>query len=130
MNFFLTAIGLLLLAISLAGVAIGLYMAADKRTRNRGRLFAILWVPALAASSGVLMRDVVTFTVGSLCFLIAGSVFVLEGDRSSELSEDRNRDLARGPAGDGLLDSEKPTKENEVQGKAKGKVQGSGRVAS
>ncbi len=124
MNSFLIAIGLLLLAISLAGVAIGLYMAADKRTRKRGRLFAILWVPALAASSGVLMRDIVTFTVGLLCFLIAGAVFVLEGDRSSGLSEDGKRDLARGPAGDSLLDAEKPTKENEVQGKAEdpGKV--------
>ena len=78
MSFVLSAIGLVLLVISLAGIALGLYMAADKRTRSRGRLFAVLWVPALAASSGVLMRDVVTFTVGLLCFLVAGTVFALQ----------------------------------------------------
>src|SRR5215213_8439730 len=57
----LTAIGLLLLVISFAGVALGLYMAADMRTRRRGQLVTMLWVPAMAASSGILMRDVVTF---------------------------------------------------------------------
>ena len=121
MSFILTAIGLLLLAISLAGVALGLYMAADGRTRSRGRLFAILWVPALAASSGVLMRDIVTFTVGLLCFLIAGTVFTLQGDAPNEPPATRT-DLARVPAGNGLLDSEKTTKENEARGQ--------GRVAS
>jgi hypothetical protein len=83
-SFVLSAIGLVLLVISLAGIALGLYMAADKRTRSRGRLFAVLWVPALAASSGVLMRDVVTFTVGLLCFLVAGTVFALQGDKPYE----------------------------------------------
>ena len=78
MSFVLAAIGLLLLVISLSGIALGLYMAADRRTRSRGRLFAVLWVPALAASSGVLMRDVVTFAVGLLCFLVAGTVFALQ----------------------------------------------------
>lgn len=122
----MTGSGLLLLALSVTGVAIGLYMAADERTRHRGRLFALLWAPALAASSGVLTRDGVTFVVGLACFLIAGTVFFLEGDRSHVLPEDRARDLARGPAGDSLLDSEKPTKENEVESKA----EDSGRVAS
>ena len=42
-NFILTAIGLILLVISLAGIALGLYMSADKSTRSRGRLFAVLW---------------------------------------------------------------------------------------
>ena len=114
-SFVLTVIGFLLLVISLAGVALGLYMAADRRTRSRGRLFAILWVPAVAASSGVLMRDVVTFTVGLLCFLVAGTVFALQGDRLNEPPADRKADLARGSAGNRLLDSEKTTKENEVQ---------------
>ena len=41
-SFVLIVIGFLLLVISLAGVALGLYMAADSRTRRRGRLFAIL----------------------------------------------------------------------------------------
>ena len=119
MSFLLTATGLLLCVISLAGVALGLYMAVDRRTRARGRLFAVWWVPALAASSGVLMRDVVTFAVGLLCFLIAGAVFLLEGDRHYEPSTGRKDDLARGQAGDRLLDSEKTTKENKAQGSEK-----------
>ena len=118
----LTAIGLLLLAVSIGGVALGLYMAAGKRTRRRGQLFAVLWVPALAASTGVLMRDIVTFTVGLLCFLIAGTVFALQGDVPNEPPADRKTDPAGGPAGTRLLDSEKTTKENETRGQ--------GRVAS
>jgi hypothetical protein len=77
----LTAIGILLLLTSLAGVAFGVYMAADSKTREAGKLFAVWWVPAAAAASGVLMRDVVTFIVGSLCFLVAGAVFTFEGGR-------------------------------------------------
>jgi hypothetical protein len=121
-SFVLTVIGFLLLLISLAGVALGVYMAADTRTRGRGKLFALLWVPAVAASSGVLMHDVVTFTVGLLCFLVAGTVFALQSDEPYEPPADRKADLARGPAGSRLLDSEKTTKENEARGQ--------GRVAS
>ena len=124
MGFVLTVIGFLLLGISLAGVALGLYMAADRRTRRRGRLFALLWVPAVAASSGVIVHDVVTFTVGLLCFLVAGFVFVLGGDSTSELSAEEKRDLARGSARNRLLDSERTTKENE-----RNRTQGSDRVA-
>ncbi len=123
-NFVLTIIGFLLLVISLAGVALGVYMAIDRRTRRRGRLFAILWVPAVATSSGVMMHDVVTFTVGLLCFVVAGSVFVLAGDTTSELSAEEKRDLARGSARNRLLDSERTTKENE-----RNRTRGSGRVA-
>ena len=122
MSFILSVIGFLLLVISLAGVALGLYMAADRRTRRRGRLFAILWVPAVAASSGVMMHDVVTFSVGLLCFLVAGTAFALQGDGSDEPQADRKANLARGSAGSRLLDSEKTTKENEARGQ--------GRVAS
>ena len=122
MSFVLSAIGLVLLVISLAGIALGLYMAVDKRTRSRGRLFAVLWVPALAASSGVLMRDVVTFTVGLLCFLIAGTVYAIQGDVPKKPPAGREADLATSPAESRLLDSEKTTKENEVRGP--------GRVAS
>ena len=125
-GFILTVIGFLLLVISLAGVAFGLYMAADRSTRRRGRLFAILWVPAVAASSGIVMHDVVTFTVGLLCFLIAGAVFVLQGDQPYEPPAGSKADLARGPAGNRLLDSEKTTKENEIRGETRGQ----GRVAS
>jgi hypothetical protein len=125
-SFVLLAIGSLLLVISLAGVALGFYMAADVRTRGRGKLFAILWVPAVAASTGILMRDVVTFTVGLLCFLVAGTVFALQGDKSYEQPASRKADLARGHAGNRLLDSEKTTKENEIRSKTSGQ----GRVAS
>jgi hypothetical protein len=119
MSLILTAIGLILLAISLAGVALGLYMAADRRTRSRGGLFAVLWVPTLAASSGVLMGDAVTFTVGLLCFLIAGTVFALQGDVPNERPAGRDADLARSPAGNRLPDSEKTTNENEIRGQGK-----------
>ncbi len=115
MGFILTAVGLLLLAISLAGVALGLYMAADSKTREGGWHFAVWWVPGLAAASGVLMRDVVTFTVGTLCFMVAGAVFVLEGDRSRKPPAGRKGDLAGGPGGARLLDSERTTKENRTQ---------------
>ena len=126
MGIILTVVGFLLLVISLAGVVLGLYMAADRRTRSRGKLFAILWVPAAAASSGVMMHDVVTFTVGLLCFLVAGTVFVLQGDQPGEQPADRKADLASGSAGNRFLDSEKPTKENEAGGQGRGQ----GRVAS
>ena len=118
MSFVLTAIGLLLLVISLAGVALGIYMAADGRTRGRGRLFAILWVPALAASSGVLMRDIVTFAVRLLCFLIACTIFALQGDAPNEPPA-RGIDLARAPAGNRFLASEKTTNANETRGQGR-----------
>jgi hypothetical protein len=124
MGIVMIVIGFLLLGISLAGVALGLYMAADRRTRRRGRLFALLWVPAVAASSGVIVHDVVTFTVGLLCFLVAGFVFVFGDDSTSELSAEEKRDLARGSARNRLLDSERTTKEIEQN-----RTQDSGRVA-
>ena len=126
MSFVLTVIGFVLLVISLAGVALGIYMGVDRRTRRRGRLFALLWVPAVAASSGVMMHDVVTFTVGLLCFLIAGTVFALQRDQPYEQPAEGKTGLARGPAGNRLLDSEKTTKENETRGETRGQ----GRVAS
>lgn len=116
MGFILTVVGLLLLAISLAGVALGLYMAADWKTREGGWHFAVLWVPGVAAASGVLMRDVVTFTVGMLCFLVAGIVFVLEGNRRTRKPPaSRKGDLTGGPGGPRLLDSERTTRENRTQ---------------
>jgi len=116
-GFILTAIGLLLLVIFLGGGTLGLYMAADRRTRERGLLFAALWVPGLAAASGVLMRDVATFTVGLLCFLIAGAVFALQSASPYGGPVSRKGDLAREPAGKRLPDDpEKTTKENESQG--------------
>jgi hypothetical protein len=75
----LTAIGLLLLLPSLVAIAFGAFMAMDPKNREAGRFFAVWWVPGAAAASGVLMRDVVTFAVGSLCFLVAGAAFALGG---------------------------------------------------
>ncbi len=74
----LVVIGLLLLLLSLAVVAFGVYMALDERHRERGIFLAVWWIPAVAASIGILMRDSVTFTVGVLCFLVAGTALVLD----------------------------------------------------
>ncbi len=70
--------GLLLLLLSLAGVAFGAFMALDPRNREAGVFFAIWWVPGAAASLGILMRDSVTFTIGAICFVIAGVALAME----------------------------------------------------
>jgi hypothetical protein len=111
----LTAIGFLLLVAALAGIGIGIYMAVEPKTRASGKLFAIWWVPGLAAASGVLMRDVVTFTVGLICFLIAGAVMVFEDSRPGKSQVRGKDDLARGPEGDRRLDSEKTTREKRTR---------------
>jgi hypothetical protein len=107
MGFVLTAIGTLLLLASLAGVAFGTFMAVDPKTREPGKLFAIWWVAAVAAASGVLMRDVVTFAVGSFCFLVAGTVFTFEGASV--------RRPARKHTGEMRAESEKTTRENRAR---------------
>ncbi len=89
MGFILTIIGTLLLLLSLAGIAFGAFMATGPNTRESGRLFALGWVPAVAAASGVLMRDAVTFAVGLLCFLVAGAVFTLAGESTRRPSVER-----------------------------------------
>jgi hypothetical protein len=121
-SFILTAIGLLLLVVALAGIGLGIYMAVEPKTRASGKLFAIWWVPGLAAASGVLMRDVVTFTVGLICFLIAGAVMVFEDSRPRKSQVRGKGDLARGPEGNRRLDSERTPREN--------KARDSGRAAS
>ena len=101
--------------VALAGIALGIYMAIAPKTRASGKLFAIWWVPGLAAASGVLMRDVVTFVVGIVCFLVAGAVIVLE-DRSPRKVQVREKGgLARGTGGNRRLDSERTTKEDRPQ---------------
>ena len=106
MGFILSAIGTLLLLASLAGVAFGAYMAADPKTRESGKLFVVWWVPAAAAASGVLMRDVVTFAIGVLCFLVAGAVFTFEDGRPRTPAVKRTDDKR--------ADSEKTTRENRA----------------
>ena len=122
MSFILTVIGLLLLAISVGGVALGLYMAADKRTRRRGRLFAVLWVPALAASTGVLMRDIVTFAVGLLCFLVAGTVFALQATCPTNRPPTESPTRQEAPQEPDSSTQKRPPKRSEARGQ--------GRVAS
>ena len=107
MSSILTAIGTLLLLASLAGTTFGVYMAADTRTREAGKLFAIWWVPAAAAASGVLMRDGVTFVVGTLCFLVAGAVFTFEGGGVKRPTIKRT--------GKKRASSEKTTRENRAR---------------
>jgi len=78
MTLLLVVIGLLLLLLSLAVVAFGTYTALDERHRERGIFLAVWWVPAVAASIGILMRDSVTFIVGVLCFVVAGAALLLD----------------------------------------------------
>ena len=101
--------------VALAGIGLGIYMAVEPKTRASGKLFAIWWVPGVAAASGVLMRDVVTFTVGSICFSIAGAVMVFEDSRPRKSQVRGKGALAVGPEGDGRLDSEKITMEKETR---------------
>jgi hypothetical protein len=97
----LTLVGAVLLLASLTGVAFGVYMAAEPKTRESGKLFAVWWVPAAAAASGVFMRDVVTFTIGVLCFLVAGAVFTFEDGKARTPTAKRTNEnrTADGKAG-------------------------------
>jgi hypothetical protein len=52
-------------------------------------------MPAAAASSGVLMRDVVTFLVGILCFLVAGAAFGLQDTARRKPMARRTREVRR-----------------------------------
>ena len=79
-------------------------MAADPKTRESGKLFAVWWVPAAAAASGLFMRDVVTFTIGALCFLVAGAVFTFEDGKARTPTAKRTNETRE--------DSEKTIKEN------------------
>ena len=111
--------------VSLAGISFGVFMAVDRNTREAGWLFALGWVPALASASGVLMRDAVTFAVGLLCFLVAGAVFILEGESTRRPSVKRRAQTPRvgeSPGGVPAGSGEKTTEE--------GKRGGYGRAAS
>lgn len=79
MGFLLTLIGILALLLALAGIGLGVFMATNPNTRDLGPLFALWWIPAAAGASGILMKDLVTFVVGFVCFILAGAVFVSTG---------------------------------------------------
>lgn len=114
MNVILTVIGLLMLLASVAGIFFGVFMATDPRTRGQGALFAVSWVAGVAAASGVLMRDAVTFTVGLLCLLVAGAALIFEGGVQSKPPARRRDDPSRETPEDvkKSQSSEKTTKEN------------------
>ncbi len=78
MSFLLTVVGVLLLLLSLAGVTLGSFMVADRRTWEPGLYFALWWIPAVAAASGILMGDPATSAIGAFCFVVAGAAFALE----------------------------------------------------
>lgn len=103
-----------MLLLCLAGIAFGVFMATDPKTRGSGALFAVWWVPGVAAASGVLMRDAVTFVVGLLCFLVAGALLAFEGGRGSKPTVKRKTDSSGG--GGRGRGSEKTTKENRAGG--------------
>ncbi len=104
----MTVIGVFLLLVCAAGVALGVYMASDARSREPGVLFALCWVSGAAGAAGVAMRDVVTFFVGLLCFLVAGGAFLLFGG----IQRAPARRERRGPGGEPPPGSEKTTREN------------------
>jgi hypothetical protein len=106
----LVVMGLLLLLLSLAVFAFGVYMALDERHRERGIFLAVWWIPAVAASIGILMRDSVTFTVGVLCFVVAGTALVL--DLRGTRRPVRQRPAGRSPAGQRPAEPE-PTSQEE-----------------
>lgn len=89
----LMLLGLLLLVLSLGGVALGSFMALERRNREPGVFFAIWWVPGVAASLGIIMRDSVTFVVGAVCFVVAGVAFAVgvRGARSGAQRETRSK---------------------------------------
>jgi len=91
LSLLLVVIGLLLLLLSLAGLAFGVFMALDERNREQGIFFAIWLVPAVAASLGIVLRDWVTFTIGTLCFVIAGTALALERYVSKGQSRSRKK---------------------------------------
>lgn len=77
MALLLTTLGLVLLALSLAGITLGVFIALDARTRESGTFFALWWVSAAACAGGILMRDWVTFAIGAFCFAVAGVALTL-----------------------------------------------------
>jgi hypothetical protein len=100
-SFLLTVIGVLLLIPALLGVALGAYMAVSPKMRESGLFFALWWVPAVAAAGGIMMQDTVTFTVGAVCWVLAGIVLIADGritrpaGRRPGREHDTPRDITR-----------------------------------
>ncbi len=126
MGFLLTlllmVIGLLLLLLSLAVVAFGTYTALDEPHRERGIFLAVWWVPAVAASIGICMRDSVTFIVGVLCFVVAGAALVLElrGTRKPAGQRPASRSAGQRPAGQEPARQEEPAEQRLARSRRTG----------
>lgn len=113
MNTLLGIIGAALLAVCLACVAFGVFMATNPKTRTAGKYFALCWLTGAAAASGILMRDVVTFAVGGVFFCVAGAVFLMEARRSRNETLGRNRERRAERV------SQKTTNENPKRGSSR-----------
>ncbi len=94
MGVLITFVGILVALVSLAALALGLFMALDRRTREPGLLFALWWTPALAAAAGIFMRDPVTFFMGLVCFAVAGVALYFERASARKASRARRRPSA------------------------------------
>ncbi len=118
LGFLLTFLGALLLLASLAGVALGVYMASNHGTRGAGLFFALWWTPAAAASAGVIMHDPVTFLVGVSCFVVAGATLAIERG-GAERKGGRKGGRPAGKPGSVSRLSEQTTQERVRIGKAR-----------
>lgn len=87
-------------------------MAISSKTGDTGKYFALWWVPGAAAASGVIMRDIVTFTVGFACFCVAGVVFGVEA-RKAEISVAKRPVSRSKKKRSSSRKSERTTEENE-----------------
>jgi hypothetical protein len=114
----LVVIGLVLLLLSLAVVTFGTYMAFDERHREPGVFLAIWWIPAVAASMGILMRDLVTLTVGVFCFVVAGVALVLDLRGTRKLT--KQRPASRRPPGREPARQEEPAEQRPVSSRRTG----------
>ncbi|MDP9454575.1 MAG: hypothetical protein CYG60_21435 [Actinobacteria bacterium] len=91
MGVLVTFVGIVVALVSLIGLALGLFMAADRRTREPGVLFSLWWTPALAAAAGIFMRDPVTFFIGLICFVVAGAALYFERQFTRKVPSVRRR---------------------------------------
>jgi hypothetical protein len=85
------------LLVALGGILLGIFVASRPGERVSGVFFALWWVPGAVAAVGVLVRDGVIFTVGAICFAVAGAAFLVERRSGSVAREPRSG--SRGPAG-------------------------------
>lgn len=92
MSFLLSLIGTILLIAAVACIAFGVFMATGSKTRETGKFFALWWVPGAAAASGIALRDIVTFAIGSVCFCIAGAVFLFQSRRTRSAKVARSQE--------------------------------------